>query len=202
MDIARAAFTVDLTFEPCCVYYHPMTPRACYKYMCRLFRGTERAAIRGPPSPVGCAPAAGGAPTLPLRPAGARGRWHTELRGTRRQTAQPPRACDSQGYNLSSKSQVSCPPRPASLAVPLLRVVRACPHNTVNVISPQKDSHKWRAGPFNLASQLIPFSTRSKLAAISVGGGAQSMLREGMALRGYMAAATSFMASSSSMSHP
>jgi len=82
MDIARAAFTVDLTFEPCCVYYHPMTPRACYKYMCRLFRGTERAAIRGPPSPVGCAPAAGGAPTLPLRPAGARGRWHTELRGT------------------------------------------------------------------------------------------------------------------------
>jgi hypothetical protein len=72
MDIARAAFTVDLTFEPCCVYYHPMTPRACYKYMCRLFRGTERAAIRGPPSPVGCAPAAGGAPTLPLRACGRR----------------------------------------------------------------------------------------------------------------------------------
>ena len=64
------------------------------------------------------------------------------------------------GYNLLSKSQVSCPPRPASLAVPLLRVVRACPHNTVNVISPQKDSHKWRAGPFNLASPLTPFCSQ------------------------------------------
>ena len=160
MDIARAAFTVDLTFEPCCVYYHPMTPRACYKYMCRLFRGTERAAIRGPPSPVGCAPAAprcadpavaaGGRPG----PVAHRASRHTQAN---RSAATGMR---QSGYNLSSKSQVSCPPRPASLAVPLLRVVRACPHNTVNVISPQKDSHKWRAGPFNLASQLTPFCSQ------------------------------------------
>ena len=52
---------------------------------------------------------------------------HTELRGTCRHTkAAPitippaPRACDSQEF-LSSKSRVSCPPRPASLAVPLLQ---------------------------------------------------------------------------------
>jgi len=170
MDIARAAFTVDLTFEPCCVYYHPMTPRACYKYMCRLFRGTERAAIRGPPSPVGCAPAAGGAACADPHPAvgvAAGGRpgpvAHRASRHTMRHTQANRSAATGMrqsGYNLSSKSQVSCPPRPASLAVPLLRVVRACPHNTVNVISPQKDSHKWRAGPFNLASQLTPFCSQ------------------------------------------
>jgi hypothetical protein len=160
MDIARAAFTVDLTFEPCCVYYYPITPRACYKYMCRLFRGTARA-IHGPPSPVprrrvrarrpptACV-AAGGRPG----PVAHRASRHTQAN---RSAATGMR---QSGYNLSSKSQVSCPPRPASLAVPLLRVVRACPHNTVNVISPQKDSHKWRAGPFNLASPLTPFCSQ------------------------------------------
>jgi len=39
-------------------------------------------------------------------------------------------------------------------------VVRASPRNTVNVISPQKDWHKWRAGPFNLASPLTPFCSQ------------------------------------------
>jgi hypothetical protein len=160
MDIARAAFTVDLTFEPCCVYYHPMTPRACYKYMCRLFRGTARGHTRPAVARRVCprrrrscadpAVAAGGRPG----PVAHRASRHTQAN---RSAATGMR---QSGYNLSSKSQVSCPPRPASLAVPLLRVVRACPHNTVNVISPQKDSHKWRAGPFNLASPLTPFCSQ------------------------------------------
>jgi len=149
MDIARAAFTVDLTFEPCCVYYHPMTLQ---RYRAR---GHTRPAVarRVCPRRRRCADpavAAGGRPG----PVAHRASRHTQAN---RSAATGMR---QSGYNLSSKSQVSCPPRPASLAVPLLRVVRACPHNTVNVISPQKDSHKWRAGPFNLASPLTPFCSQ------------------------------------------
>ena len=72
---------------------------------------------------------------------------HAGTQRPHRSRYRQPRSCDSQEF-LSSKSRVSCPPRPASLAVPLLqwcaRARAACPRNTVNVIRPEKEPHKWR----------------------------------------------------------
>ena len=156
MDIARAAFTVDLTFEPCCVYYHPITPRACYKYRCRLFRGTARA-IHGPPSPG--PPPGARAPTACVAAGGRPG--PVAHRASRHTQANRSAATGMRQSGISLKQEPSLMPSPSRLprrsSAP---VVRACPRNTVNVIGPQKDSHKWRAGPFNLASPLTPFCSQ------------------------------------------